>query len=277
MKKHTIALALGLCTLVGSSAGCSTVGDQAATEPQQQTAVAAQEIITSPLGANVLAWPMGPIAWDGLTGTWPIAVWSSLPISLLAFDVAGVSNLSLSISTLDGLGSPLLLDGVTALPISTAFLGGIQAGLATPWAGGVFAPTLGLGGLWAPGAGFDGTFAPWGLGSFGFGGFDTTLGATSSALVGGALGVGGISPFLTPAITSNALMFTSLPLLTSVSPFLINVGFTGVDGLNTLMMGGLSMFASTAASNVLLSGTFPFTSLAFPIMGVGPLATPLLL
>ena len=280
MKKHTMALALGLFALVGNLTACTQEASEATTEPAD-TASAQQDIITAPLGANLMAWPAGPIAWDGLVGTWPIAVWSPLPISMLAFDVAGVSSLTLGISTLNAAGTARA-PGHQRPPdhhaVLRLHLG--RVGDAVARRRRLLADARRRGPLCS--------------------GVRVRRGVLASRprhvrlrrirrRARGHLehrrrrrprptGIG-VSPFLTPAITTNALMFTNLAALTTMSPYLINVGFTGVAGLNSLMMGGLSLFASTAAANVMLTGTFPFTSLAFPIMsplGVG-LGSPLLL
>jgi hypothetical protein len=61
--------------------------------------------------------------------------------------------------------------------------------------------------------------------------------------------------FLTPMITSNALLFNTLPIITGTTPFLANVTFSGLNAASIMTS---SMISQTAAIQATL----------FPIMGV---------
>src|SRR5581483_8521726 len=63
-------------------------------QTDEPTAKTSQDVITT--AGAVMAWPVGPVTWNGLVGTWPIAVWSPSTIGALAFGVNGVSNLGVS-------------------------------------------------------------------------------------------------------------------------------------------------------------------------------------
>jgi hypothetical protein len=235
MKKQTFSA--GLFAVVASlCSGCVTEGT--VDETQVDDAVEQELLAGSTLMNDIMIWPAGPITWNGTAGTWPIAVWSSSPITFLGVDLVGPTNLSLGLSTMSGLNTFTPMTGFTAGPISPIWFDTINTGLTgLPWAG-----SLGLG-----------------LNTLGVG----------TASVG--------SPFLlTPSITTNALMFSDLPLLTGFSPFIVNVGF---DMLDVDTFGALNIFASTAGVGTLSTlsttaglGMLPFSSSVLPISGFNTLS-----
>jgi hypothetical protein len=187
-----------------------------------------------------MAWPTGPIAWTGLTGTWPIALWSSAAIGAVAFDIAGLTHLGVTVA-----GYPNL----TAVPITTPYLNAFLAPQS--------APLLAAGGLYAP-AGFTGLYAPY------------TLPAWAGT-------------WLTPAITSSALMVTNLATLNTFTPYLFNVTFTAQSAAHAAAITqaaaastmALSIFATPILPTALAAQTaaVPFVSMAYPIMLPMPAST----
>jgi len=277
---------VSIVTLLGGVAACAVENDPSTgTEPSEPVAVDAQNLVTNPIGP--IFWPMGPITWADGVGTWPIGVWSNTAINWLAFDIAGATNLQLSLSTLDGVGLGITPSLITSSLLSTVGAGPWLGGL-TPYYGmlpwmnglgtypfyGVPGYVYGLGyypyvdGLYGAGCGagacgtlgaplLDGLLYPGlypaGLGASTFGGL-TTLGASS--LTTGFLG-------LTPAITANALLFPTFPAFVGTTPLLINATFSGVTAAT---QASLSIFAATA-STAALQSSLAIQATMFPILG----------
>jgi hypothetical protein len=270
MKARTL-ISLFTLALAASSGACTA-------EPQQQQAAAeptstSEEAIISTTG-NIVAWPAGPLVWDGLNATWPIAVWSPATIGALAFDITGVTNLAITCPAC----------GITAIPITTPILNAFipPVGVAP-----VFGTTalFGPAGLAAPALGFDGTFAPFPTLGWGFGAF-TGNAALQATFLNGTLTSGWTSAWLNPALTTSALMFTGLPLLNAVTPFMFNVTFmaqsaaqaAAFTSATALQSAALSVFATPIMASTIAAqtaaATIPFMSMVFPIML--PLPAPVL-
>lgn len=259
-----LALALGI-----GSVGCGAQAQPTDGAGDDTASGSAQDKLLAATG-NIMMWPTGPIAWNGLNGTWPIAVWSTGTIGALAFDVAGVNNLGCT-----AVGLP----GVVAVPITTPYLNAFTAGIGTGFAFG--APLLGTAPLLAPG------IAGAGVGAVGFGAFAPGVGFAGSTFANGTF-TGGLSPWLTPALTSNALMFTNLAASTAMAPLMFNLTFTATAATQTAIaaqnLAAMSFFATPIAATALTGAAIPFTSMMFPIMApfgaiaplgaVAPLAAP---
>jgi hypothetical protein len=260
MKLRTLtSLALVALPLAAGSTACTaetspTAQDQSAQEPTA-TQDAAQVIGITP----IFAWPAGPIAWTGLNGVWPISVWSTMPITGLAFGLgAGFSNFAVTSASLNSIAITTPWLNAFVPPVATTGL--LGAGL------------FGAGGLVAPAWGFTGAYAPWTTGAgYGFGAYGAGLGLT------GAWGAGAFLPaatWLTPTLTSSALLFTNIAAMSSLNALTFNVAFTAqsvaaqtaLTSQAALMnMSALSIFGTTTA----LATTIPFMSIAFPITGLG--------
>jgi hypothetical protein len=233
MKPRTL-ISLFTLALASSSTACTAATDPAATGPAaDEPSATSDQAIVAPAG-NIIAWPTAPIAWTGLTGTWPISVWSPAPIGAIAFDLAGLTHLGLTVA-----GYPNL----TAVPITTPYLNAFHTALS--------APLLGSAGLNAPAYGFTGLYAPY------------TLPAWAGA-------------WLTPAITSSALMITNLAALNTFTPYMFNVTFTAQSAAHAAAItqaaatstAALSIFATPIMPTALAAQTaaIPLVSAAYPIM-----------
>jgi hypothetical protein len=270
------------CVLATTACACSADPTPTPAAQGETTGTTEQKQVVGATG-NIMIWPAGGIAWDGLTGTWPISVWSSGPIGGLAFDMFGATDLGLSCL---GCGAGILPIGITT-PWLNAFV-------PTAGAAAFGAPLLGRAGLFAPGFGFQGAFSPFtGVDGVGFSAFAPGLGLSQGSFVDGALG--GLTPFLTPTLTNSALMFTDLNAIDVFTPFTFNVSFTAQSAAAQSAIesssasfnnfGSLSIFATPIGfSGLGTAGAFPFTSMLFPFstplgLGVGlgtGLAGPLL-
>ncbi len=269
MKPRTLISVFTLA-LAASSSACT-----AETQPQQSAGEQTAKTDEAQLIANtgtILAWPAGPIAWNGLAGTWPISVWSPAAIGALAFDVAGVTNLGVTCATFPG-----LLATTISTPLLNAFVPPVGA---APLFGG--AGLFGPAGLIAPAFGFTGSFAPFAapLG-FGFGAFTPTA-ALTGTFANGAFAPGFASAWFTPALTANALVFSNLTAINAFTPFTFNVTFmaqsaaqaaaitqaSAISTSSALATAGLSIFATPIATTALAAQTaaIPFTSIIFPIL-----------
>jgi hypothetical protein len=211
--------------MAATAAGCSTSDQSPAASDTDHTGVAQQNIVAvdgvAGLGPAFAAWPVGPIAFDGVVATMPIAIWSATPLGMLAFDIPGVTNLSLTMGAFDGTGAFIAaVPPIMPLPITTPFLTGITAGL-TPF----LASTTLAGATLLPAA----TLA-------------TPL----------LTPIAPVAPFLTPAITSSALMFTNMAATAALTPMIINIGFTWPAALN---MAAINVFAASAAATTAFLGT----------------------
>jgi hypothetical protein len=264
MKPRTLISVFALAVAASSSA-CSAETQQASSEP---TATTEQAQIAT-LG-NIMAWPAGPITWTGLTGTWPINVWSPAAIGALAFDIAGVTNLGITVA-----GFPAMLPLTITTPWLNAFVPPVAAG-ALPGAWG--APFFGGAGLYAPAFGYTGAYAPYaGLG-YGFGAY-APFGALQGTWLNGGLTAGW--GLWAPTLTSSALMFNNLAVLNTFTPFTFNLTFTAQAAAQTAAItsaaafstAALSVFATPITATTLAAQTaaIPFMSIAFPIMPL-PLA-----
>jgi hypothetical protein len=250
------------CALATSVTACGT---EKVDVPQEQSASTEQKVITA--AGNIMVWPAGPIVWDGLVGTWPISVWSPVPIGGLAFDVVGATGL--------GVGC-LGLDGIVPVGISDAYLAGFGFGATAGVAAANWAPWLGPAGLFAPGFGFAGVYTPFvpdGF-SYGFGAFAPWMGAFQASFVNGAV-VPGFMPWLNPILTTNALMFNNLAVLNTFTPYTFNVTFTAASAAQAAAVQttafanqmALSIFATPIMPGALVAGApIPFMSMVYPIL-----------
>jgi hypothetical protein len=255
MKMLSTLCALGICaTACGAQDGASDVSG-GPLGGNESVSSAEQKIVG--LAGNILVWPAGPIAWNGLVGTWPISVWAPSTIGALAFDISGIGGLGVT-----ALGFPGLTAGVITTPFLNAFLG---AGTATPWLG-VNGSLFGSAGLIAPDFGFAGAFDPFGVGAFGFGAAVPGVGLLSASFANGTL-LPGFGSFLTPALTANALMFSNLAAINATTPFTFNVTFTAAQASQAIAFqsASLSIFATPILGSALTTAAIPFTSIAFPI------------
>jgi hypothetical protein len=264
MKTRSLIPVLGLAlALAGGSGGCSSAESQKAA-PDESTGNNASAQLIAATG-TIMAWPVGPIAWDGLVGTWPIAIWSPAAIGGLAFDIAGVTGLGITCA-----GFPGLIAAPITTPWLTAFGFPVVAGA------GIGAPFLGAAGLWAPAYGFAGTYAPFadGLSGFSVGAF-APWGGWSGTLWNGAL-TPGWGAWMSPALTANALMFSNIAAMSAAQFMTFNVTFTASSffAASTINNMALSIFATPITATALAASTaaIPFMSMAFPIMApLGPL------
>lgn len=271
MKYRVLSLASVLAMVAGVT-GCATDGEPTpGPEPVTQGAQK-QALVTNPV--TPLVWPVGPISWQGTTGTWPLAVWSSSPIDWLAFDVSGASGLDIGLASSTGAA----LTGYSAQTINAAQFSTLSAG---PWLGGL-APTMSL--LpYMNGVGSIGAFASpsfiYGLNFYP----DVMMGLPASTLplsttipglldVGAAsasFGVGGLSSilpglsFMTPFISQNALMLDTLPAITGTTPFLVNATFTVPDFVTPSY---LSVYSAAPCSNAALASNVAMQSMVLPII-----------
>jgi hypothetical protein len=268
MKPRTLISVLALSLAAGSGA-CTAGSVDQPTGAGEPTAMTDETQLVAGTG-TVMAWPTGAITWNGLMGTWPIAIWSPAAIGAVAFDIAGVTSLGVTMAS---------SAAITASTISTAYLNAFvppvgAAGFfgATPFlnAGGLVAPAFGFGGTWAPFTGMG-----WGLGLF------TPTTALTGTWLNNAFTPGWASTWMTPALTANALMFTNLAAINSVTPFMFNVSFMAQSAAQataiTTAAASSAAFAQTAALSVFATpigpatlaattGAIPFMSMAFPIM-----------
>lgn len=252
MSSRSLLSACALVVAVGAG-GCAADSQQPADAENSVGKTEAAQLIAAT--GNIMAWPLAGITWNGLVGTWPIAVWSPATIGGLAFDVTGVTGLGVTLA-----GFP----GITAVPISNAFLTAFTTPAAAPFLG--TAPLLGAGGLFAPAFGFTGAFNPWIGAGVGFGAFAPS-GLWTGTFANGLLTPGWLG--WTPTLTTSALMFNNLTAINAMTSFTFNVTFTAQAAAQIAAMStaALSIFATPILSSALVAGTaIPFTSLAFPIM-----------
>jgi hypothetical protein len=271
MKYRVLSLA-SMLVMVAGVTGCATDAEPTSTTPQEPVAQGAQKqaLVTNPI--SPIVWPVGPISWNGLTGTWPLAVWSSSPINWLAFDVSGASGLGIGLASASGAA----LTSYSAQTINAAQYATLSAG---PWLGGL-APTMSL--LpYMNGVGSLGAFA---TPSFVYGlnfypdvmmglpastvPFSTTvpglLDATTAGVAG--LGMSSILPgmsFMTPFISQNALMLDTLPTITGTTPFLVNATFTVPDLVSPAY---LSVYSGAPCANAALANNLAMQSMVLPII-----------
>jgi hypothetical protein len=277
MKPRTLISALAL-SLAASSGAC-TAGSVSQPGPvQERTAISDEAQLVAGTG-TIMAWPTAAITWNGLMGTWPIAVWSPAAIGAVAFDVAGVTTLGVTMAN-----SAMVASTITT-PFLNAFVPPVGA---TPFLG--TPAMLGAGGLFAPAFGFTGAFAPFtGLG-FGIGAFGGGTALTGSWL-NGAFTPGWAGAW-TPALTANALMFTNLAAVNLATPLMFNVTFMAQSAAQAAAItttaaataATTAAFANTAALSVFATpimasalattATIPFMSMAFPIMMPIPVIAP---
>jgi hypothetical protein len=265
-----LPLATGSTACVSGSQPSSS-NDPSAVESTSKTSEA--QLITT--AGSIMAWPMGPIAWNGLVGTWPIAVWSPATIGGLAFDITGVSNLAVTSS----------IATMQAATISTAYLNAFVPPVGA--AGVVGTPFLGPAGLFAPAYGFTGAYAPYYGAGYGLGAFGANAALTGTWFNGAF--TPGWNAWFTPALTANALMFNNLAFANTFTPFVFNVSFmaqsaaqaTAIAANTAAFSAGLSIFATPFTANMLAAQTaatttaiatttaattMPFMSMVFPIM-----------
>lgn len=271
MKYRVLSLASVLAMIAGVP-GCATDGEPtSAPEPVTQGAQE-QAFVTNPVAP--LVWPVGPISWNGLTGTWPLAVWSNQPINWLAFDVSGATGLGIGLASASGAA----LSTYSAQTISAAQYATLSAG---PWLGGL-APTMSL--LpYMNGVGSIGAFAApsfvYGLNFYP----DVMMGLPASTLplattvpglldVGAAsasFGIGGLGSllpgisFMTPFISQNALMLDTLPAISGTTPFLVNATFTVPSFVSPSY---LSIYSAAPAANAALASNLAMQSMVLPII-----------
>lgn len=257
------------CILAASACACSgEVGQQEEAAAEEATSSTAQSVVAAT--GNIFIWPAGPVAWNGLVGTWPISVWSTGAIGALAFNTTGLTLTGVSL-----VGAPTLIPGAITTPFLNAFMPVAGAAVAP-------APLLGPAGVLAPNYGFLGAFNPF-IGpnpAFGFGAFAPTLGATQVSFLNGAV-TPGFTSFLTPTLTNSALMFTNLAAVNAFTPLTFNVTFTAASAAQAAavqtaaaqasMFANLSIFATPIAPAALTTAAIPFTSMAYPVF-VPPLA-----
>jgi hypothetical protein len=240
MKTRTL-ISLFTLALASSSTACTAATDSVATGPAADEPSATSDQALVATTGNIIAWPTAPITWSGLTGTWPISVWSAAPIGAIAFDLAGLTHLGVTVA-----GYPNL----TAIPITTPYLNAFLTPLS--------APLLGGAGLNAASYGFTGFYAPY------------TLPAWTGT-------------FLTPAITSSALMVTNLATLNAFTPYMFNITFTAQSAAHAAAIShaaaasatALSIYATPIMPTALAAQTaaIPFVSMAYPIMQPLPALT----
>jgi len=255
--RNIVSLFVVTLPLAAGSVACGS-GQSGTDEPTAQTA---EQIVTT--AGAIMAWPTGPVAWTGLTGTWPIAVWSPATIGALAFGVSGFGGLGITVA-----GFPNML----AAPITTGLLNAFIPPVAAAPIGGA-APFLGPTGLFPPAFGFTGAYSPWVGGGAGWGfGLNAFAGGTgfSTTLANGAFAPG--LNWWTPTLSSSALMFSNMAAINSFTPFTFNVTFHAtaaqVAAFGTTLMPALSIFATPMLPGAIAASTaaIPFTSIAFPIM-----------
>ncbi|HEX8793029.1 MAG TPA: hypothetical protein VF765_18925 [Polyangiaceae bacterium] len=256
--RKVISMLVVSLPLVSGSLACGS-GSQT-DEPTAQTS---QEQVIGAAG-NIIAWPVGPVTWNGLVGTWPIAVWSPTTIGTLAFGINGMVGLGAT-----AVGFP----GIVAAPITTGVLNGFIPPVAAAPVGAA-TPFLGASGLIAPAFGFTGAFNPW-VGGAGWG-----FGLNAFAPVGGfstTFANGAFTPGLnwwTPMLTSSALMFSNLAAINTFTPFTFNLTFHAASAAQvatfaqTASLASLSIFASPILPGAFIGATtaIPFMSIAFPVM-----------
>jgi hypothetical protein len=213
MRKQLIVSGL-FSLLVAGAAGCSSDGQDNTPAPNDQEHVgkAEERLVGTVLPAAFSCWPAGPVVFANGVATMPIALWSATPLGMLAFSVPGVTHFAVTAGTFTA-GAFVATAGLHAVPITTPFLTGIQAGLVAPIAPLTFAaPAIGPAPI---------VTAP----------LLTPL-ATSTA-------------FLTPFISSSALMFTNLAATAAMTPLFFNVSFAWPA---TLPLSALNVFAASTAA-----------------------------
>lgn len=253
--RNVISMLVVSLPLVSGSIACGS-GSQT-DEPTAQTS---QDLITT--AGTIMAWPTGPVVWNGLTGTWPIAVWSPSTIGSLAFGISGFSGLGVTVA-----GFPHMI----AAPITPTVLNAFVPPVAATPTGTL--PFLGPAGLWAPAYGYTGAYTPWvgtagwgaGIGAFApWGGFNATLanGAWTSGW-----------NWWVPTLTSSSLMFSNIAAINTFTPFTFNLTFHATAAQVTAFstsaaLPSLSIFATPILPGAIAASTaaIPFMSMAFPIM-----------
>jgi hypothetical protein len=267
MKPRTL-ISLFALALAASSSACT-----AETQPQassdEPTATTEQAQIAA-LG-NIMAWPAGPVVWNGLNAMWPINVWSPAAIGGLAFDIAGMTNFGITVA-----GFPNMFPVTITTPFLNAFVPPVGTFAPGAWA----TPFFGAAGLNAPAFGFTGAFAPFATGlGFGFGSV-APFGALNATWLNGGLAAG--FGLWAPTLTANALMFNNLAVLNTFTPWTFNLTFTAQAAAQQTAFMAQSAAISTAALSVFATPIMPaaiataalpipFMSMAWPIMPL-PLA-----
>lgn len=256
--RNIISLLVLSLPLASGSLACGS-GAQS-DEPTAQTS---QEQVIGAAG-SIMAWPLGPVTWNGLTGTWPIAVWSPATIGTLAFGLNGFGGLGVT---------AVGFNNIVAAPITTGVLNGfIPPVAATPLLGAT--PFLGASGLFAPAFGFTGAFNPWAGGAgwgFGLNAF-APVGGFSTTFANGAF-TPGLNWWI-PTLTSSALMFSNLAAINTFTPFTFNITFTATAAQAAAFSASAASFASLSIfATPILPGAFaattagiPFMSIAFPVL-----------
>jgi hypothetical protein len=255
--RNIISLLAVSLPLVSGSIACGT-----GAQPDEPTAQTSQDIITT--AGAVMAWPMGPVTWNGLVGTWPIAVWSPATIGTLAFGINGVSSLGVSVAGLPALAP---------VPITPAVMNAFVPPVAAAPIGAT--PFLGTAGLWAPAYGYTGAYAPWtGAAGWGVGlGAFAPYGAYSATLANGAWTTG-LNSWWVPTLTTSSLMFTNMAAINTFTPFTFNLTFQAASAAQatafaaTASMASLSIFATPILPTAFATygGAIPFMSIAYPIL-----------
>jgi hypothetical protein len=245
MKKHSFIPA-ALCLLVAGSAACSSNSSTGQTSEPEHAGIAEQrQIGIAPVGVAI--WPAGPIVFDGTAAIMPLAIFTPVPLGMLAFDIPGVTGLTITAGAFGADGAFVATPGITSAAISAPFFGAISAGLAPPIAPLAFsAPAL------VPAA----AIAPPLL---------TPIGTTT---------------FLTPFISQSALMFSSVAATAALTPLIVNVGFVWPGSLNfsainvfaasadattAFLASSTTAAATTAAVNTAAINNLAFTNMLFPL------------
>jgi hypothetical protein len=242
--KQSFLIPTVFAVVAAGTSACQS-SDPSPQAPTEHVGMAQERQIGLVAPAAFSVWPAGPIAFDGSFATMPLAIWSPNPLGFLAFDIPGCTGLTLGFGAFGADGAFVANSAFTAMPISTAFLGGIQAGL-------------------VPG------IAPIGL-------------AGPALLPAGALAaplLTSVTPasFLNPFISSNALMFTGIPAIGALSPVIVNVGFAWPGSLNFSAINVFAasadatsafMSASTASfaasTSIAAANSLAFTNMLFPL------------
>jgi hypothetical protein len=210
MRKQLIVSGL-FSLLVAGAAGCSSDRQDNPSDQTEHVGTAQESLVGTVLPASFSVWPVGPVAFANGVATMPIALWSATPLGMLAFSVPGVTHFAVTAGTFNA-GVFTATAGLGAIPITTPFLTGITAGLAPPIAPiALTGPAL----LPAPVVA-----AP----------LLTPIAATS---------------FLTPFISSCALMFTNIAATAAMTPLFFNVSFAWPA---TLPLSALNVFAASTAA-----------------------------
>jgi hypothetical protein len=263
MKPRTTLISVFALALAASSSACTAETQQGSSEPTATT----EEAQIATLG-NIMVWPAGPITWTGLNAVWPINVWSPAAIGAIAFDIAGVTSLGLTVA-----GFPAMMPLTITTPWLNAFVPPAGTMLPGIWS----TPFLGASGLVAPAFGFTGAWPATALPGFTFGAV-APFGALGGTFLNGALTAGAM---WAPTLTANALMFNNLAVMNTFTPWTFNVAFTAqtaaqaatISSMAVMNTAALSVFATPITTAALTTAAIPFFSMAFPIMPLPMAAT----